>query len=73
MADVKGAGDTTMRENPKVTSKFERDHGMPRTPGKVSHPGGTASPTGSKHAGFTEHGHMLPKELPRGVTDSVKK
>ncbi len=62
MANVKGAGDTSMRENPKVTSKFDRMHGKPRTPGTVTHPGGTAAPTGTKHSGFTEHGHMLPKD-----------
>jgi hypothetical protein len=33
------------RENPHVTSKFDRDHGEPRSPGKVEHPGGTAEPT----------------------------
>lgn len=42
MAMVKDEG---VRENPHVTSKFDRDHGEPRTPGKVSHPGGTAEPT----------------------------
>lgn len=63
MASVKGAGDTGMRANPSVTSKFARDHGMPRTPGKVTHPGGIASPTGTKHAGHMESGHMLPKDV----------
>jgi hypothetical protein len=60
---VKGAGDSGTGENPKVVSKFERNHGMPRKPGTVSHPGGTAKPTGSKHSGFTENGHMLPTEV----------
>lgn len=60
---VKSAGDTTMRDNPQVTSKFQRDHGMPRAPGKVSHPGGTAAPTGTKHAGHMASGHMLPKDV----------
>lgn len=62
MAKVKGAGDTGMQSNPKVTSKFDRMHGQPRTPAKVTHPGGTAAPTGTKHSGFNEHGHMYPHE-----------
>jgi hypothetical protein len=63
MSKVKGAGDTGMRENPKVTSKFDRMHGEPRKPGTVTHPGGVAPVSGSKKSGFTEHGHMLPKDV----------
>jgi hypothetical protein len=63
---VRGAGSDGMRENPPVTSKFDRDKGKPRTPGKVSHPGGTAKETGSKHPGFMDSGHMLPKEAKMG-------
>lgn len=33
-----------MAENPKVTSKFDRMHGQPRTVTPVSSPGGTTSP-----------------------------
>lgn len=44
MADVAGAGDSRTGENPKVTSKFDRMHGKPRTPGQVASPGGTATP-----------------------------
>lgn len=43
-AEVKGAGDTDMRENPHVTSKFDRMHGHPRTPSKVERPGDPAEP-----------------------------
>lgn len=42
---VAGAGSNEAGENPHVTSKFDRDHGMPRTPGKAEHPGDTAEPT----------------------------
>lgn len=61
---VKGAGDSHMAENPHVTSKFDRDHGQPRTPGKVSHPGGTAEPTfahtrvGPSSSHHDEHGKV---------------
>lgn len=42
---VKNAGETDMRENPHVTSKAMRTHGMPRSPGHVSSPGGTTMPS----------------------------
>jgi hypothetical protein len=45
MADVRGAGTDGHGDNPSVTSKFDRDHGEPRSPGKVGTPGGTAEPT----------------------------
>ena len=53
-----------MAENPKVTSKFDRSHGKPRTPGRVSHPGGTAPVSGTHKGGYTEHGHQHPREVP---------
>lgn len=42
---VRGAGDDGVGENPHVTSKYDRDGGMPRSPGKVGSPGHTAEPT----------------------------
>jgi hypothetical protein len=33
------------QDNPPVTSKFDRNHGEPRSPGKVERPGGVAEPT----------------------------
>lgn len=46
------AGSNAAGENPEVTSKAMRDHGMPRTPGKVGGPGEVAEPTHSheRHA-----------------------
>lgn len=46
-------------ENPHVTSKFDRDHGMPRTPGKVGKPGDKAEPTFAheRHAPSEVHHH----------------
>lgn len=72
MSMVKGAGDTDMRDNPPVTSKFERDHGMPRKPASVAHPGGVAKPTGSGHAGHMESGHMMPQEVAYHGSDKLK-
>ena len=65
MANVKGAGDTAMRENPPVHSKGDR-HGKPFHPSPVTVAGGVAAapPTGTKVAGHTEHGHMEPKHVP---------
>lgn len=57
MAKVHSAGDNSHGENPHVTSKFDRDHGEPRTPGKVSHPGGEAQPSfsHSRHEPTSKH------------------
>lgn len=50
------------RENPEVTSKFDRMHGEPRTPSKVEHPGNPAEPMFSNqrhaptHAEHAAHG-----------------
>lgn len=69
MAIVKGAGDSTRADNPKVRSKGDQ-HGMPRVPGHVSHVGGTAPITlgGSSHSTgksadiYSHTGHMKPRE-----------
>lgn len=63
---VHSAGDNSSGENPRVTSKFDRMHGHPRTPGKVHSPGGEAHP-GSGHGGVGmerhhEHDHALHHE-----------
>lgn len=58
--------------NPPVTSKFDRDHGMPRKLGKVTHPGGVAPITGTHVPGHNEGGHMYPRESGVSVTDKVK-
>lgn len=47
---VHSAGDNSSGENPRVTSKFDRMQGHPRTPGKVGEPGGTTEP-GAGHSG----------------------
>lgn len=47
-----------MPDNPKVTSKFDRMHGQPRSVTPVSSPGGTTSPGGG-HG--TTRGHT-PRE-----------
>jgi len=53
---VKNAGSTEMRENPPVHSKAQH-HGIPRTPGKVSKPGGVASlPGGTPGAVAAQRG-----------------
>lgn len=46
--------------NPKVTSKFDRDHGKPRHPTPVSHPGAVAPQTGTTVPGHNENGHAYP-------------
>lgn len=73
MPTVKGAGDSQMRENPVVHSKFDRSRGMGLKAPHLSHPGEVAKPTGSKHDGFNENGHMYPHEVPAHNTDRVKK
>jgi hypothetical protein len=63
---VAGAGSDTVGENPQVHSKAAH-HGMPRTPGKVERPGGTAeepkmvwertAPTSQHHDGHGTVNH----------------
>jgi hypothetical protein len=73
MAEVRGAGsERSDGDNPRVTSKFDRDGGKPRTPGKVEHPGGTAPITGTKVRGHTEHGHQIPREVDCCNTDRIE-
>jgi hypothetical protein len=74
---VKGAGDSMIRDNPKVTSKFDRSHGMPRVPGHVEKIGGVAKPGAARSGGasvsYDEHsGHQMPRER-EGTTDRIEK
>jgi hypothetical protein len=64
MAEVRGAGsDKSDRGNPSVQSKFDRNHGSPRKPAPVTHPGATAPMTGTEVAGHTNAGHQMPREV----------
>lgn len=53
--------------NPSVTSKFDRNHGKPRTPAKVTHPGGTAPVSGTAQSGHNAGGHRYPHESGKKV------
>lgn len=70
---MKGAETEPVRNNPPVRSKFDKSHGHGLPAPHLSHPGEVAKETGSKHAGFTENGHMLPKPMKGHVTDSYGK
>lgn len=57
-----GAHDEGVRDNPPVKSKFDKSQGRGLPAPHLKHPGEVAKETGSKHPGFNENGHLLPKE-----------
>lgn len=60
---MRGAEVETVRDNPRVQSKFDKSRGKGLPAPHLSHPGAVAKDTGSKHAGYTENGHMLPTHI----------
>lgn len=57
-----GAENEGVRDNPKVRSKFDKSQGRGLPAPHLKHPGEVAKESGTKQPGFTENGHMEPKE-----------
>lgn len=54
-----------MRDNPKVTSKFDRSHGKPRAPARITTPGTTASVSGVQRKTTERQGTVAPSVAPK--------
>ncbi len=69
---MRGTTDESHGENPTVRSKFDKSQGKGLPAPHLTHPGEVAKETGSKHTGFNENGHMMPKDVSMAVGDDGK-
>jgi hypothetical protein len=58
------------RDNPKVSSKFDKSQGRGLPAPHLKHPGEVAKESGSSHPGHTSNGHKLPTERSVGLGGS---